>query len=143
MAAMKGRDFVVKRGNGASPATFTSLGCFKTNTFTIAGSPVEITCSDDAENATTSLKRKLLANAGVVGVDITATGTFNDNAVMFLAETDAMNQSLNEYQVVFGNGDIYQGLFMISSLEYTGDFDGAQQYSLSLVSSGKTTVSRY
>lgn len=142
MAAFAGRTMLLKRGDGAMVEVFTTVGCFTTVTFSASSEAVEITCSDDAASLTTTLKKTLLPFAGISSVSVSANGVFKDQAVLFLIEDDLFEGSLNNYQIAFGNGDVYTGAFQITSLEYTGEFNGAQQYSISLESSGAVTVVR-
>lgn len=139
---LKGREILLKRGNGLSPATFTTILGGKSRSMTINADIVDITTSDDAENAATSLKRALLEHAGTVSFSISLSGAFQDLAVFPLIETDIINCKLTEYQLAFGNGDVFQGLFQLSNLEYAGEANGEQTYSLTLESSGKITPMR-
>lgn len=142
MAEQKGRDMILKRGSGTSPNVFTTIGGVRTTSFKIAGEPVDITTRDDAENATSQVTRVLMANTGVVSVEISGSGIFNDDTAIIALETDVYKGNIVEFQLAFGNGDIWQGLFQVTNLEYTGEYNNAQMYNITLMSSGKTTVMR-
>lgn len=139
MAAQKGRNMLLKISNGASPATFTTVAGLQSNTLTINGEAVDVTTKDDAENNTSSVKRRLLEFGGVVSVQIQGTGIFQDDATLQTIRNLAMQNDMQEYQMIFDNSDILQGVFMVTSLEFSGEFNGAQQYSITLESSGKAT----
>ncbi len=142
MAKQKGRAMLLKIGDGASPAIFTTLAGLLTKTLSIANELVDITNSDDAAGATKAINRTLLANAGVASITISATGIFDNDASVKLMEDLCYDGTLEEYQLLFGNTNVYQGVFQVSSFEYSGEHNNAQQYSLTLESSGVITPLR-
>jgi predicted secreted protein len=51
----------------------------------------------------------------------------------------AMAGTLDSYQLSFESGERMQGQFLVSRLDYSGDFNGERNYTLSLESSGAVT----
>ena len=133
MAAEKGRAMVLKVGDGATSEAFTTIGGMRANTVTINGETVDITDKDSAG------WRQLLAAAGVKSVSIQGNGVFKDSAAEATIRAYALAQSIDNYQLAFEDGDYFAGAFQITSLEYTGEYNGARQYSLQLESSGEVT----
>jgi len=138
MAAQKGREVLLKIGDGASPATFTTVAGLRTRTVTVNNEAVDITDSDTAP------QRALLSGAGLKTLSISGSGIFKDDAAFNLVEDLVFAAASNEeeFQVVFGNGDIIQGTFHITSLEYAGEYNGAQTYTISLENAGAYSLIR-
>ena len=133
MAAEKGRSFVVKRGDGATSETFTTIAGGLDHTISINGEPVEITNKDS------SGWRELLAGAGTTGVDVSGNGVFTDTSTEVSVQTSAMNKTLDNYEITFESGDKFSGSFQVTGLEYSGSQNGPRNYSFTLTSSGSIT----
>jgi TP901-1 family phage major tail protein len=136
MAAQRGRDILLKISDGASPGTFTSIAGLRSKTMTLNNETVDITTSDDAP------WRQLLGDTGLRSVSLSGSGVFEDDAAVNSCEELALNGNLQEFQIVFGNGDLFQGLFQVTSFEYGGEHTAEQTYSISLESGGVVTLNR-
>jgi TP901-1 family phage major tail protein len=136
MAAQKGRSILLKIGDGSSPATFTSIAGLRSKTITLNNETVDITTSDEAP------WRQLLGDTGIRSVSLSGSGVFEDDAAVNSIEDLAFNGNLEEFQIVFGNGDILQGVFQVTSFEYGGEHGSEQTYTVSLESGGIVTMSR-
>jgi len=136
MAAQKGRLILLKVGNGASPQIFSTIGGIRSRTISINNDTVDVTTSDEAP------WRQFMGNTGMRSVSLSGSGVFKDEAAINAIEDLAFNGNLQEFQVVFGNGDIIQGVFAIPSFEYSGDHTAEQTYSISMDSAGICTMSR-
>ena len=136
MAAQKGRSVLTYIGDGASPATFTVIGGAQETTSTEAVEPVDITTKTNAPF------RTLLADAGLYTLDISLNGIFEDDAGLVLVEDVFRARGIEEFQIVYGNGDLIQGNFQPTQLEYGGPHLAAQTFTLTLLSSGVFTFSR-
>ena len=133
MAANSGNDFVLKIGDGASAEAFTTLAGMTSTSMTINNNAVDITTKDSAH------ARTLLSNGGVKSMSISASGVFTDAAVEDTLRTNATANTLNNYEIVFGNGDKYAGAFLITSYGRSGDTDAAETFDCTLESSGALT----
>jgi len=133
MAAEKGRAFVLKVGDGATAEVFTTVGGMLSTTIAINGEAVDITDKDSAGN------RELLADAGVNSVSVSANGVFKDTASETTIRTNAQNQTIDNYEIVFESGEKFSGAFQIITYETQGEHNGARQYSITLESSGAVT----
>jgi len=128
MSAGKGSAFTLAVGDGATSEVFTVVGGARTTSLTINNEMVDVTDKDS------SGKRELLAQAGIQSLSISAAGVFKDAASETTVRVNAQNDSIDNYQITFDNGDTYTGAFQITSLEYTGEHNGARQYSMTLES---------
>lgn len=135
MPAEKGRELVVKIGDGATSETFTTIGGMRTNNISINGETVDVTDKDSAG------WRELLENAGVKSVSMSGSGVFKGTASESLAQAAALAQSIDNYRLQFASGGYFAGAFQLTTLEYTGEYNGARQFSMTFESSGEVTYS--
>ena len=133
MAAEKGSGFILKIGNGATSETFATVGGMRTKSLTINNEAADITDDDSAG------KRELLAAAGIQAMTLSGSGVFKDSAAETTVRTQAQNRTIVNWKITFADGDTYTGAFYITSLEYTGEYNGARMYSITLESSGAVT----
>lgn len=136
MAAQKGRSILLKISDGSSPASFTTIAGIRSRTITVNNESVDITTSDEAP------WRQLMGDVGLRSVSLSGSGVFQDDAAVNSIEDLALAGTLEEFQIVFGNGDIMQGVFQVTSFEYGGEHTAEQTYSISLESGGIVTMSR-
>jgi len=130
MAAEKGRDFILKVGDGTSSESFTTIGGAKLVGFAFAGENVDIMDKDDDGWQT------LLADAGKKSVTLNIQGVFKDSASEVTVRAMAIAQSIDNYEIHFATGDNFSGAFKWSGIDYSGAEVGELQYSGSLASSG-------
>ena len=133
MAAQKGRSFVLKIGNGATVEAFTTVGGMRSTGITLGNETVDVTDKDSAG------WRELLESAGGKSVSVSGSGVFKDTASETTVRTAALADTIDNYRVQFEDGDYFAGAFQITSLEITGENNGAREYALTLESSGAVT----
>lgn len=133
MAAEKGSAFLLKIGNGEEPAIFSTVAGLRTTQMSINGDAVIITNKDSGG------WRELLSGAGVRSVSVSGAGIFLGSAAESRMRGHAMAGTLDSYELSFESGERMQGQFLVSRLDYSGDFNGERNYTLSLESSGAVT----
>ncbi len=136
MAALKGRNILLKISDGVSPGTFTNVAGLRSKTLTVNNETVDITTSDEAP------WRELLGNTGIRSLSFSGSGVFEDDAAINSIEELALNGNLQEFQLVFENNDMYQGNFQVVSFEYAGEHGSEQTFSISLESASIINFSR-
>lgn len=130
MPAEKGSAFLLKVGNGASPPAFTTVAGMRTTQMSVNGEPVNVTSKDSGG------WRELLSEAGVRSVSVAASGLFTGSAAEARVKANALAGALDEYELSFESGERLRGRFLVTRLDYSGDYNGERNYSLSLESSG-------
>ena len=130
MTAQRGRDLLIKIGDGASPETFTTVAGLKARTLAFNAVAVDITTADSAD-----MWRELLAG-GVKSASISGSGVFKDAASDAALRTAFFNASVCNYQIVIPSFGTVSGPFKITALQYDGPYDGELKMSLSLASAG-------
>ena len=130
MAAERGSAFLLKIGDGATPPAFTTIAGLRTTQLAINSDTVVIT------NKGSGGWRELLSNAGFRSVSLSGAGVFNGSAAEARVKANALSGTIDSYQVTFESGDSMTGKFLITRLDYAGDFNGERSYTVALESSG-------
>lgn len=129
-----GRDFLLKVTDGTSPADYTTIGGLRATTMSVGNQVVDITTKDEAPWKT------LMANAGDRSVALSGSGICKDDAALNYSRSFAFTGAQANFQIVDQSGDIIEGSFLVSKFEYTGNYNGAQEFSISFESTGSVTL---
>lgn len=133
MAAQKGKSILIKvdmTGGGS----FSSVGGLRSKSITINKETVDVTDSDSANQW-----RELLAGAGVKSVSLSGSGVFKDSASEGQIRSYFFSDTMADFQLVIPDFGTFEGPFDIPTLEYSGEYNGEAQYSISLESAGEIT----
>ena len=130
MAAEKGSAFLLKIGNGGNPPLFATVAGMRTTQMSVNGEAVNVTSKDSGA------WRELLSGAGVRSVSVAAGGIFTGSAAEGRVKTNALSGILDDYELSFESGERMRGRFLVTRLDYSGDYNGERNYTLSLESSG-------
>jgi TP901-1 family phage major tail protein len=130
MPAEKGSAFLLKIGNGAVTPVYSTIAGMRTTQLSINGEAVVIT------NKGSGGWRELLSGAGVRSVSVSGAGVFTGSVAEARLKTKALSGELDDCELSFESGERLQGKFLVSRLDYAGDFNGERSYTLSLESSG-------
>ena len=137
MAAQKGSALLLKIGADATAApasdTYTTVGGLRSTGISMNDEAVDVTTKDS------SGVRELLANGGIQTCSISGSGVFTDAASETTLKNAFGGANFANFEVVIPDFGTYKGKFMVSSLEYTGEYNGEATYSVSLESTGAFT----
>jgi TP901-1 family phage major tail protein len=133
MPSQKGRDLLLKIGDGGGPETFTAIGAARTVAMTINNQPADATTMDSQGC------QILLGEAGVQSLHIRLEGLFKDAAAEETLRAAAFTRSANNYELWFPNGDKYAAGFIVQEYQRGGTFDGLETFSVTLARSGSGT----
>ena len=133
MPIQKGRDFLIKIGNGAEPETFATLGAARAVAVVINNQPVDVTSmsADGFQEART--------DAGVQSMEVAIDGLFRDAAAEETFRSSAFDRTEKNYQLIFPNGDVFESAFVIRSYHRSGATEGLESFSATLMRSGGGT----
>ena len=134
MSAQKGKDLLIKIGDGASPEVFTTVAGLRATQLTFNATNVDITNADSADQW-----RELLLGGGVKSATVSGSGVFKDAASDAALRTAFFNQACGNFQLVIPSFGTITGPFKITALSYEGPYDGELKLSLSLASAGALT----
>lgn len=133
MAAQKGSAMLMKVGNGGSPESFATIAGLRSTSLTVNNESVDVTNKDSSNN------RTLLATAGVQSISVSGSGVFTDGSSEATIKTNALADTIDNYQFLVPDFGTFTGAFQITSLEYAGEFNGEVTYSMSFESGGAIT----
>ncbi len=130
MSAERGSAFLLKVGDGASPPVYQTVAGLRTTQLSINGELVAITSKDSGG------WRELLSGAGVRSVSVSGAGIFTGSAAEVRVKGNALSGAIDDYRLSFESGETLSGRFLVTKLDYAGDYNGERSYTLSLESSG-------
>lgn len=130
MAAEKGSAFLLKIGDGGGTPVFSTVAGMRTTQLAINGEAVNVTSKDSGG------WRELLSGAGVRSVSVSGSGIFTGSAAETRLKANALAGLIDDYELSFESGERMRGRFLVTRLDYSGDFNGERAYALSLESSG-------
>ena len=131
----RGSAFLLKVGDGAAAAAFATVAGLRTTQFAINGEAVVVTNKDSGG------WRQLLSGAGIRSVSVSGAGVFTGSAAEARIKASALAGTIDDYRLSFESGDSMTGRFLVTRLDYAGDFNGERSYTLSLESSGAVVAS--
>jgi len=132
MAAQKGRELLLKIGDGAG--NFTTVAGLRTKRLALNADTIDVT---DAES--TGRWRELLGGAGVRRASISGAGIFKDQASDTLLRQIFFDGVLRDFQMIIPGLGVLTGPFQISNLDYRGEYAAEVTFDISLDSAGALT----
>jgi TP901-1 family phage major tail protein len=79
--------------------------------------------------------RQLLA-CGIRSMELSASGIFSNAVALTEIMADVVGGGIVDFKVISGRGDMFVGAYLVASCERNGEYNGAEQYSLTLASAG-------
>ena len=131
MAAERGSAFLLKIGDGAATPAFATVAGLKTTQLSVNGDAVAVTNKDSGG------WRELLSGAGIRSVSVAASGIFTGSAAEGKIRGLALAGTIEDYELSFESGQRMRGRFLVTRLEYAGDYNGERNYTVALESSGE------
>ena len=131
MGAQKGKDLLLKMNDGTGYVTVAGL---RSRKIAFNAETVDVTHAESVDRW-----RELLEGAGVKRASISGRGLFKDAASDALVRQAFFGGTINACQVVVPDFGTIEGLFQISSLEFSGEHNGEVTFDLGLESAGALT----
>lgn len=131
MGAQKGKDLLLKMNDGTGYVTVAGL---RSRKIAFNAETVDVTHAESVDRW-----RELLEGAGVKRASISGRGLFKDAASDALVWQAFFDGMINACQVVVPDFGTIEGLFQISSLEFSGEHNGEVTFDLGLESAGVLT----
>ena len=127
----RGRNFLIQALVSTAPETWETIAGGRNVSMTLNGENVDVT------HQGTMPWRQLFEDSGVRSMSLKISGVFNSHASMARAIQRQMSGTISAYRVISDAGDEFAGNFMITSIERSAEYKDAEQYSISLESSGE------
>lgn len=130
MSIEKGSAFLLKISNGETPIAYGTIAGLRTTQLQVSGEAVNVTNKDSGG------WRELLSGAGVRSVSVSAAGIFTGSDGEVRIRNHALAGTIDDYELSFESGERLRGRFLVTRLEYAGDYNGERNYVIALESSG-------
>lgn len=137
MTAQNGKDLLIKVDMSGGGLFETAAGLRATR-ISFNAETVDVTTLDS-----TGGWREVLGTAGVKTASISGSGVFKDEAsderlreIFFAGDTP-------NFQVIIPDFGTIEGAFVVSSIEYAGNYNGEATYEMSLTSAGQITFTPF
>lgn len=133
MAVQNGKDLLIKVDQTGT-GSFVTVAGLRATRLNFNAETVDVTTLES-----TGGWRELLAGAGVKSAAISGSGVFRDANTDARARQIFFDAEMPQFQVVIPSFGIVQGAFQITSIEYSGTYNGEATYDMSLASAGSLT----
>ena len=131
MAGQRGRDVLVKIGDGGSPEGFVTVAGIRARTIALSAGLIDATTAQSPE-----AWRELIAGAGTKRAEIAGSGVFKDAVSDALLRMAYFGGEAATFQLVVPGFGVLQGPFAVAELTYGGEHDGEAEFSVRLASAG-------
>jgi TP901-1 family phage major tail protein len=131
MSGQKGRDVLIKIGDGDDPEVFVTIAGIRAKTISLNARTVDGTSGESPE-----AWRELVAGAGVKSASVSGAGVFKDAASDALIQQAFFSQSVANFELIIPDFGSLTGPFLVEALDYSGDHDGEAAFAITLASAG-------
>lgn len=131
MSAQRGKDLLLKIGDGGAPETFITVGGLRAQTLSLNAQTVDITHAESAGGW-----RELLADAGVRQASVSGSGVFLSGAAAEAVRAAFFAGGVQNWEIVIPGLGALTGAFQVANLDYAGEHDGEATMALALESAG-------
>lgn len=135
MVAQKGKDLLIKLDTTGT-GEFETVAGLRATRISFNAKSVDVTTLDSVGGW-----RELLSGAGVKSAAISGSGIFKDASTDERARQVFFDGEAPAWQVIIPDFGIVEGAFQLTSIEYSGDYNGEATYELSLASAGALAFS--
>ena len=130
MAKYLGNSLLLSVESSPASGTYNTIGGSSSHSMTLNNEQVDVSDKD-------SNRWKELLAAGDRSLAISIEGFVSDDANFALVETAAINDTIINYRLAYGNSKTVTGAFHIDSFEGSGARNEGQSFSMSLTNSGE------
>lgn len=134
MTAQRGKDLLLKLGDGAEPETFSTVAGLRAKTLSLSDRAVDATHGDSEGRW-----REILSAAGLRQASVSGAGVFLSDAGAEAVRAVFFAGEIRRWRIVIPDFGTVEGPFHIANLDYSGAYDGEAQFSLALESAGALT----
>ena len=133
MAVQNGKDLLIKVDQTGT-GSFVTVAGLRATRLAFNAETVDVTTLESAGGW-----RELLAGAGVKSAAISGSGVFRDANTDARARQIFFDAEMPQFQLVIPSFGIVQGAFQITSIDYSGNYNGEATYDLAIASAGALT----
>jgi TP901-1 family phage major tail protein len=131
MAGQKGRDVLIKIGDGGSPEAFATVAGIRAKTIALSAGLVDATTAESP-----GAWRELIAGAGAKKAEVSGAGVFKDAASDERMRSAYFGGQAANFRLVVPDFGTLSGPFVVAELSYGGEHDGEATFAIRLASAG-------
>lgn len=137
MPQHKGRMLLIKIGNAGMPTeTFANLCGLKTRSFNLSANEIDTT-TPDCTNPGGPVQKT--SEPGIVNRTFSGSGAFVSGGPQAILMAHVRNGTVFNAQVVVPGEGEYEGSWMVSDFEFTGEMEGNMAFSATFSAAGPLT----
>lgn len=136
MTQQKGRELLIKIGDGGDPETFTNLAGVRTRTFNLGVNEVDTTVPDK-DNPGNVVQRTV--TSGIRTQSFSGDGLFDTDTETTAVVNAAINGTPINCQVFVPGVGTFEGPFIISNFEFSGEMEENLSFSGTWSAAGALT----
>jgi TP901-1 family phage major tail protein len=131
MSAQRGKDLLLKLGDGGATEIFASVAGLRATTLSLAAESVDATHALSEGGW-----REILAGAGAKSASIAGSGVFVSGGAAESIRAIFFAGEIRRWRIIIPGAGMIEGPFHIANLDYTGAHDGEATFSIALASAG-------
>jgi len=131
MSGQKGRDVLIKISDGTEDPAYLTLAGIRASVIELNAKPVDATSADSPDGW-----RELLGGAGPRSARIEGRGVFKDAASDIRMREVFFSDELADWQLVIPGLGHLTGAFLITRLNWGGEYAGEATFSVEIQSAG-------
>lgn len=131
MAGQRGRDVLIRMGDGETPEGFALAAGIRARAITLRAGLVDATTAESPQTW-----RELIVGAGAKAVEVAGSGAFRDAASDARMRAAFFAGEALNLELVVPDFGVMSGPFAIAELTYGGTYDGEAVFSVRLASAG-------
>ena len=124
--AKKGNDFLLQIASTYNGSSYTTVAAMRTTSMTINKSTVDITNKDG------SGWQELLPGGGVKSISLSAEGVYSNDTTHALIISASLASTHWNFKLIDEVGDDFSGAFNVDSLDFGGDANAEENFSISI-----------
>ena len=133
MTAQSGQQLILEIQDDDTPSLYHAVGGFRTNSFTISGTTVDVTNKDSLWG------RQLLDEGGRRSLSTSGSGVFMSDTVFANVSDKLMKGRTANWRITVPGLGTFEGPFIVTRLEMAGRYDVEITYTVALDSAGDIT----
>ncbi len=136
MSQQQGRLLLIKIGDGASPEAFANLCGLTTRNFNLSANEIDTTVPD-CDNPGAAVQKT--SEPGIVNRTFTGSGKFISGAPQATLMGHVRGATIFNAKVVVPGEGTYQGPWMVSDFDFSGEMEGNMEFSATFTAAGPLT----
>lgn len=131
MAGQRGRDMLIRIGDGSAPEVFVTVAGIRARTISLSTRLIDATTAESPR-----AWRELIADAGTRYAEVAGRGAFKNAASDARIRQAYFSGETASFRLIAPGFGVLAGPFVVSELSYDGDHDGEATFAIRLSSAG-------